>query len=194
MAAADTLISDRLAERVRDLRTSAGMSQAELAEAAREHGAGESFTETVVGFMESGRRREGRRTRLFTLDELLPLAAALEVSPLELLGEDSAQLFVGDTGAARFECPSCSTSPGPLERTVREDLAGLAELATLEPTLVETAYRLAAAIDDARGEGARALPALTKELRATVQELGAMRRRTEKPSDDDDFGDLDEAE
>jgi hypothetical protein len=56
----------------------------------------------------------------------------------------------------------------------------LGELSPLETTLVETAYRLAEAIDD--GEDPRALPALTKELRATVQELGAGRRRAEKPA------------
>jgi transcriptional regulator with XRE-family HTH domain len=190
MAAPDTSLSERLAARVRDLRVRAGMTQPQLAAAAREHGAGESFSEVVVGHLESGRRREGRRTRLFTLDELLPLASALEVSPLELLGEDSAQLFVGESGAARFVCPDCSAEPGPLERAVREDLAGLDDLATLEPTLVETAFRLAKAID--AGEDARALPALTKELRATVESLAASRRRGEKPPDDEDFGDLDD--
>jgi hypothetical protein len=169
------------------------MSQEELAAAAREAGAGDSMTGTVVGFMESGRRREGRRTRLFTLDELLPLAAALEVSPLELLGSDSAELFVGESSSVRVECPSCLASPGPVETVTRADLGQLGELSTLEPTLVETAYRLAAAIDEASGEAAKALPALTRELRATVQELSAGRRRKAEP-DDDDFGDLDEPE
>lgn len=186
----DTSISDRLAERIRDLRTRVGWSQEELAAAAREVGAGDSMTGTVVGFMESGRRREGRRTRLFTLDELLPLAAALEVSPLELLGADSAELFVGESSAVRFECPKCEAAAGGMERATREDLARLGTLSTLETTLVEAAYRLAEAIDTA--DDPRALPALTKELRATVQELGAGRRRAEKPSDEDDFGDLDD--
>lgn len=186
----DTSISDRLAERIRDLRTRAGWSQEELAAAAREVGAGESMTGTVVGFMESGRRREGRRTRLFTLDELLPLAAALEVSPLELLGADSAELFIGERSAVRVECPKCEAGAGGMERATREDIARLGDLSPLETTLVEAAYRLAAAIDE--GGDPRALPALTKELRATVQELSAGRRRAEKPSDEDDFGDLDD--
>lgn len=190
MAAPDTSLSDRLGTRIRDLRTRVGLSQEDLAAAARDAGAGDGFTATVVGAMESGRRREGRRTRLFTLDELLPLAAALEVSPLELLGDDSAQLFVGESGAVRFECPKCAARTDAMERVTREDLAQLEPFSPLEVTLVETAYRLAKAIDAT--EDARALPALTKELRATVQEIGVGRRRAEKPSDDDDFGDLDE--
>lgn len=185
----DSSISDRLGERIRDLRTRAGMSQDDLAAAAREAGAGDSFSGPVVGFLETGRRQKGRRTRLCALDELLPLAAALEVSPLELLGADSAQLFIGESAAVRVECPKCAAGMGGMERVTREDLARLGELSPLETTLVETAYRLAAAID---GEDARTLPALTKELRATVQELGASRRRTEKPPEDDPFGDLDE--
>lgn len=188
---ADTSISDKLAERLRDLRTRVGMSQADLAAAAREHGAGGSFTEDVVSDIESGRRRGGRRVRLFTLDELLPIAAALEVSVLELLGEDSARLFVGERDAVRFECAKCEAGVGEMERVTREDLARLGELDKLETTLVETAFRLAKAIDDT-ADG-RALPALTRELRATVQELAAGRRRTEKPPEDD-FDDLDDPE
>jgi hypothetical protein len=102
------------------------------------------------------------------------------------------ELFVGESGTVSVECPKCAAGMGGMERATRDDLARLGELSPLETTLVETAYRLAEAID--AGEDARALPGLTKELRATVQELGAGRRRTEKPSDDDDFGDLDEPE
>lgn len=189
----DSSLSDRLGDRIRDLRTRAGWSQEDLATEARAKGAGDTFSGAVVGFLETGRRQDGRRTRFCALDELIPLAAALEVSPLELLGTDSAQLFVGDSGAARIECPSCLASPGPVETVVRADLAELGDLTTLEPTLVETAYRLAAAIDEARGEAAKALPALTRELRATVEQLAAGRRRQAEP-DDDDFGDLDEPE
>lgn len=189
----DTQISDRLGERIRDLRERVGMTRDELASAAREAGAGEQFSAAVVGFIETGRRQEGRRTRLAALDELLPLAAALEVSPLELLGSDSAELFVGASGVARVECPSCLASPGPVETVTRADLAELGELTLMEPTLVETAFRLASAIDEARGEQVRALPALTKELRGTVEQIAAGRRRTQEP-DEDDFGDLDDPE
>lgn len=194
MGVPDTAVSDRLGDRIRDLRTRIGMSQDDLAAAAREHGAGDSFSSTVVGFIESGRRREGRRTRLLGLDELLPLAAALEVTPLELLGSDSAELFIGGKASVSVECPSCLASPGHLEVVVRKDLADLGDLSTLEATLVETAFRLAAAIDEARGEAAKALPALTKELRATVEQLAAGRRRKPEADDEDDFGDLDDPE
>jgi hypothetical protein len=77
-----------------------------------------------------------------------------------------------------------------MERITREDLARLGELLPLETTLVEAALTLAKAIDET--SDVRALPNLTKELRATVQELAAGRRRAEKPAEDDPFGNLDE--
>jgi len=184
-------VSDQIADRVRDLRKRAGLTREQVAGAAREAGAAEDFTHHVLGFLENGRPKDGVRTRLFALDEVFALAAALEVSPLELLG-DSAQLFVGDTHAVSVECPRCAAGPGGLERVTRADLARLGELSPLETTLVETAYRLAAAIDG--GEEPRALPALTKELRAVVEQLSAGRRRVPPPPPEDDFGDLDDPE
>jgi hypothetical protein len=80
---------------------------------------------------------------------------------------------------------------GSLEAATRADLARLGELSPLESTLVQTAYLLAKAIDEAANP--RALPGLTKELRATVQQLSAGRRRPDKAADDE-FGDLDEPE
>ena len=182
-------LSDHIADRVRDLRERSGLSREELAEAARVHGASDDFSHQALAFLENGRRKDGIRQRLFTLDELWALADALEVTPLELLGGE-AQLFVGDLREISVQCPRCRDGAGGMERTTRADLSRLGELSPLETTLVETAYRLAQAIDEA--EDARALPALTKELRATVQELGAGRRRVEKPSEVDDFGDLNE--
>lgn len=185
-------LSDQIADRVRDLRERAGLSRDELAEAARIQGASDDFTSQALAFLENGRRKDGVRTRLFGLDEVFALAAGLEVSPIELLGE-TAQLFVGDTTSITLECPRCIAGAGGMEKVTRADLNRLGDLSPLESTLVETAYRLARAIDE--GEDTRALPALTKELRATVQELGAGRRRREKPEDEDeDFGDLDKAE
>ena len=183
-------VSDQIADRVRDLRNRAGMSRDDLAEAARAAGAAADFTEVVVGHLENGRPKGGVRTRLFGLDEVFALAAALEVSPLELLG-DTAQLFVGESPdvSVSVKCPTCASRAGGLELVTRADLAQLGELSPLESTLVETAYRLAAAID--LGEEPRALPSLTKELRATVQELSAGRRR-EPAAPEDDFGDLDD--
>jgi transcriptional regulator with XRE-family HTH domain len=186
-------VSDQIAQRVRDLRERTGLSREQLADAAREAGAAPDFTAAVLRFLETGRPDSaGVRTRLFALDELWALALALEVTPLELLG-DTAGLFVGDSADVRVsvKCPTCvrKAESGGLEEVARTDLAGLGDLSTLETTLVETAYRLAAAID--AGEDARALPGLTKELRATVQELSAGRRRVPPPPEDD-FGDLDE--
>lgn len=182
-------LSELVAERVRDLRNRAGMSRDQLAAAAREHGAAPEFTHQSVTFLENGRPKDGVRTRLFALDELWALAEALEVSPLELLGP-TAELFVGDTASVEVTCPRCAAGAGGMERVTREDLGRLGNLSPLETTLVETAYRLAEAIDQA--DDARALPALTKELRATVQELGAGRRRTEQPPADDGLDGLDE--
>jgi transcriptional regulator with XRE-family HTH domain len=183
-------VSDQIADRVRDLRNRAGLTREQVAEAAREAGAAEDFTHHVLGFLENGRPKDGVRTRLFALDEVFALAAALEVSPLELLG-DSAQMFVGDTHTVAVECPRCAAGMGGMEKVAREDLGRLGDLSPLETTLVEAAYRLAAAIDT--GEEPRVLPALTKELRATVQELSAGRRR-EPSAPEDDFSDLDDPE
>ncbi|BCJ45328.1 hypothetical protein GCM10010168_85970 [Actinoplanes ianthinogenes] len=181
-----SLISDRLGERLRQLRTDAGLSRDELAELA-----GEGISATVLGFMETGRpNKDGQRTRIFSVDEIPALAAALKVTPLELLGDD-AHLFAGD-GVLRVECPTCTAPVGRLEQVVRKDLDGLGDLSVMEETLVETAFRLAGAIDQARGEDARALPALTKELRATLEQIAAARR--DVGDDDDEFGDLDEPE
>lgn len=183
-----TILSDRIGERLRQLRTDEGLSRDELAELT---GGDEGVSATVLGFMETGRRnKDGERTRLFTLDELLVLAAALKRTPLELLGDD-AHLFAGD-GVLRVECPTCTAPVGKLETSVRKDLDGLGELSVMEETLVEVAFRLAGAIDQARGEDAHRLPSLTKELRATLEQIAAARR--DAGDDEDEFGDLDEPE
>lgn len=186
IAAIGTSIGPVIRDQIRDLRARAGMSRDELAVAARDYGAPDDFTANVVGFLERGRRGP-------TVVELLAIAQALEVSPLELLG-DQANAFVGD-GPAAAECPSCGGQPGRLEQTTRDDLKALGDLMPIEPTLVETAYRLAAAVDAATGEAAAALPRLTKELRATLEQIRAGRRAADPADDeDDDLGDLDEPE
>jgi transcriptional regulator with XRE-family HTH domain len=181
-------LSEQIADRVRDLRNRLGLSREELAASARVHGAAADFTHQSVTFLENGRPNEGVRTRLFALDELWAVADALEVTPLELLG-DTAPLFVGDRAAVEVVCPSCRQGPGDLEQATRSDLAKLGDLGPLELTIAETAYLLAATID--LGGDAKSLPALTKELRACVEQLAAGRRRQQEP-DEDDFGDLDE--
>jgi len=81
-----------------------------------------------------------------------------------------------------------SPKRGPVETAVRDDIGELGDLVGLEPSLAATAHRLAQAIDD--GEDERQLPALAKELRATLKAL--MDGRVEE--DDDEFGDLASAE
>ncbi|MFI6332927.1 hypothetical protein ACIBBG_32050 [Micromonospora chersina] len=186
------LISDVIGARIRDLRERAGMSRDDLATAAADAGAPAGLTGTVIRFLETGRPgKDGQRTRYFTLDELAALAAGLEVSPMELLG-DQAVLFVGDA-ARPAACPTCAAGDGEITRVVRADVDKLGKLGDLEPTLVATALRLAAAIDGATGEAAARLHHLTKELRATVEQLLAA-RRTDDPDGEDDFDDLDDPE
>ncbi len=184
-------ISDVIGERIRDLRTRAGMGRDELAAAARAAGAAESLTAAVVGFLETGRRgKDGRRTRDFAVDELLALAAALEVSPLELLGDQAARIVGADVGRAARE-------PGELETAVRKDIEDLAELdgEQFEPSLAQTAYILARAIDAGGGPEGRQLHALTKDLRATLEAIAAGRRGEELPDPaDDEFGDMGDPE
>jgi hypothetical protein len=78
-----------------------------------------------------------------------------------------------------------------LVEVTRDDLAELGDLSMLEPTLVAGALRLAAAIDET--SDAKTLPALVRELRATLEQIAAGRRRIEPPGDDE-FGDLDDPE
>ncbi|MFI9552637.1 hypothetical protein [Nonomuraea endophytica] len=75
---------------------------------------------------------------------------------------------------------------GPVEQAVRDDVEQLGDLAGVEPSLSEMAYRLAKEIDDG-GEDAKLLPQLSRELRATLAQLMDARAPEE---DDDDLGDL----
>lgn len=70
---------------------------------------------------------------------------------------------------------------GPVETAVREDIEAIGGLVGVEPTLAEMAYRLAADMDAGGGEDGRLLPALNKELRATLKQLVDGR-----PAEDDD--------
>ncbi|MGC5664940.1 helix-turn-helix domain-containing protein [Micromonospora sp. WMMD723] len=175
-------ISAVIRDRIRDLRDRAGLGRNELAERAREYGAPESFTANVVGFLERGRRG-------LTLEELLALAGALEVTPLELLG-DQAAVLVGGGQVDAPVCPSCGGEAGQLESTVRADVGKLGELGTLEETLTRTAIRVAAEIDALHGDGVKELPRLTRELRSTVEQILTGRRAVPDPDDEDDLDDL----
>ncbi|TCO64942.1 hypothetical protein [Actinocrispum wychmicini] len=159
-----------------------GITRAEFAEAAWEHGAPATFTATVVGALETGRRSAGGRRREITLDELVFLAATIGVPPVALLGEQ-AVVFTGDTPA---QCPRCTARTGTLQRRVREDIDALGDLAGVDPSLAETAYVLAEAIDSGGGEGGRMLPRLTRELRATLEQILASAPAGDLPDDDED--------
>ncbi len=174
-------IGSVIRDRIRDLRERSGYSRDELAERAREHGAPENFSAAVVGFLERGRRG-------LAVDELFALAGAFEVSPLELLGEAAGAFIGGGSGTPAGGCPTCDPDEaGRHETVVRADLEKLGTLATLEPTLVETAIRLAREIDRARGDAVVQLPRLTRELRATVEQIAAGRRVTADPDEDEEL-------
>ncbi|MFB9307486.1 hypothetical protein, partial [Kibdelosporangium philippinense] len=112
------------------------------------------------------------------------------MTPLAVLG-DQAAVFTGGDQAA--DCVRCASQDDSLQQRVRADIAALPELSGMDPSLAETAYVLAAAVDSARGDG-RQLPRLTKELRATLEQIVASRPADEAPDEDDDLDGLDEPE
>lgn len=180
-------ISATIRDRIREMREQAGLGRAELAERAQAHGAPETMTANVIGFLERGRRS-------LTLEELVAIARALDVTPLELAGNQAAVL-VGEGQVEAPVCPSCGGEAGQLEAVVRRDINALGKLGPLEETLAATAIRLAAAIDAARGEEAvRDLPKLARELRAVIGQVLDGRRRAAGDDDEADLDDLDEPE
>jgi transcriptional regulator with XRE-family HTH domain len=76
--------SDVVAARVRELRTSRGMKVADLAARCAELGA-EQLTVQALYKLEGQRESATRRPRPVSVDELLALAAALDVAPVHLL-------------------------------------------------------------------------------------------------------------
>jgi transcriptional regulator with XRE-family HTH domain len=76
--------SDVVGERLRDLRKSRRMSVEDLAAQCKETGSPE-LTANAIYAIENGRKKGGVRTRHVTVDELLALGCALDVSPLALL-------------------------------------------------------------------------------------------------------------
>lgn len=75
---------------------------------------------------------------------------------------------------------------GDVETEVREDIEALGELTGMEPSLAATAYALAARIDDIDTED-KSIPALTRELRATLTALFE-NHSTANEDDDEDLG------
>jgi transcriptional regulator with XRE-family HTH domain len=78
--------SDGVARRVKELRQRRGWSATRLAEQCADQGAPQ-LTASVIANIESGRRdKQGRRRRHVTVEELVAFAAALQTSPMLLLG------------------------------------------------------------------------------------------------------------
>ena len=79
-------ISDAVGANIRDFRKRRGWKPADLAEHCRFLGA-ETLTPAVIENIEHGRRRDGKRTRDITIDELVAIAQALSVPPSALMPE-----------------------------------------------------------------------------------------------------------
>lgn len=183
-------VSDVVAEQIIAARKRQTLTREELAAAAQAAGAPATFTGASVRNLETGRRGpDGARRRDVSIDELVFLSAALGVPPVELMGPH-AELF----GAELVTCRRCDAEAGPVELAVRSDIKELAELTGVERSHTEAALRLARAVDKGDSGGSK-LPALTKELRQTLEVIMAGRRGAELPEEeDDDLDDLDAPE
>ncbi|MDF2705535.1 MAG: helix-hairpin-helix DNA-binding motif-containing protein [Nonomuraea muscovyensis] len=152
-----------------------GWDQAHLAQRVTE--AGRPMSTSVLGKVESGTRR-------VDVDDLVALAAALEVSPVQLLpGGEGAEAKDSDP----FED---AASPGLVRARVLDDIAALGDLEVLDPTaptLAAVAVRLATEVDAPASLG-NSLHSLSKELRQVLAELRSL--APEEPDDDDDLDDL----
>lgn len=81
----ETLPSDVVGQRIKELRRKRGWSLGDLAEACARAGA-EQLTSNAIENIEHGRRdKNRRRRRMVTIDELLAFALALDVAPVHLL-------------------------------------------------------------------------------------------------------------
>ncbi|SMD24189.1 Helix-turn-helix domain-containing protein [Lentzea albidocapillata] len=79
------MLSDVVAERVKEVRARRSWSAQQLADRCAELGATQ-MTPSVIANIEAGRRgKDGRRRREITVDELFVLAEALGTSPTDLL-------------------------------------------------------------------------------------------------------------
>jgi transcriptional regulator with XRE-family HTH domain len=159
-------IGQHVADSLGRLRRDRGLEQADLADLVTE--AGRPMSASILSKIEAGRRR-------IDVDDLVAIAAALDVNPSLLLLTPTAEPEpMREPGGER---------PSPVGDAVREDIEALGDLVGLEPSLAELAHTLARQIDHGCGEFDPPLTALTKELRATLKELWA--QRPAKDSDDD---------
>jgi transcriptional regulator with XRE-family HTH domain len=153
-----------------------GWDQAHLAQRVTE--AGRTMSASVLGKVESGTRR-------VDADDLVALAAALEVPPGRLLpgGADGDEPREVDP----FEE---AAGPGRVTARVLDDIAALGDLEDVgptAPTLAAVAVRLAREIDAPASPG-NSLHSLSKELREVLADLRSL--APEEPDDDDDLDDL----
>jgi len=164
---------EHLAAAIATHRQRRGWDQRHLAEQVT--AAGRPMSASVLGKVESGTRR-------VDVDDLVALAAALDVPPARLLpGEDTA------VSADPFEE---AAAPGQVRARVLDDLATLGDLEALDataPTLAAIAVRLATEVD-APAQLGSSLHSLSKELRQVLSDLRSL--SPEEPDDDDDLDDL----
>ncbi|WP_320067878.1 helix-turn-helix domain-containing protein [Micromonospora sp. RTGN7] len=160
-------ISARITGEIVAARRVQGTTRDEVAAAARRAGAPASFTAAALRNLETGRRAP-------SVDELVWLAAALEVPVRQLLGEHR-RLF----GADLETPPSC----GPVESATREAVRGLGELDGREYPLAEAAYALARKLD---ADAGMATAAVSKELRAALADI--WEGRGDDEDEDEDLG------
>lgn len=165
----------RVAAEVTAHRQRRGWDQRTLAE--RVTAVGRPMSTSVLGKVESGARR-------VDIDDLVALAAALEVRLAQLLGETD------DDQAEEVDPFDAASAAGLVQRRVLEDIDALGDLEDLDPTaptLAAVAVRLAQEIDAPASLG-NSLHSLVKELRAVMAELRSL--APEEPHDDDDLDDL----
>ena len=151
-----------------------GWDQAGLAD--RVTAVGRPMSASVLGKVEAGARR-------VDVDDLVALAAALDVPPASLLPGDVDEVANGDPFAAAADA-------GSVTARVVDDIAALGDLDVLDataPTLAAVAVRLAREVDAPASLG-NSLHSLSKELRQVLAELRSL--APEEPDDDDDLDDL----
>lgn len=150
-----------------------GWDQPRLAQLVTE--AGRPMSTSVLGKIESSARR-------VDVDDLIAIAAALDVPPVQLLpGTEAAE------GSDPFEA---AAAPGTVKARALDDIAALGDLELLDataPTLAALAVRLATEIDAPASLG-NSLQGMSKELRQVLAELRSL--APEEPDDDDDLDDL----
>lgn len=138
---------------------------------------GRPMSTSVLGKIEAGTRR-------VDVDDLVALAAALDIPPALLLPGGA------DDSPAAADPFEAAAAPGTIKARVLDDLAALGDLEDLDataPTLGAVAVRLAQEMDAPVSLG-NSLQGMSKELRAVMAELRSL--APEERDDDDDLDDL----